>query len=53
VSAGGEGTADPVAVHAGWAAFYDLADGRITIGRRVGSRIVPEAFMLQRVDEGS
>ena len=47
---GGEGTADPGPVPAGWAADFELAEGSITIGRRMGVDIVPEPGFSQRVE---
>jgi len=45
----GESTADLGPIHAGWAVEFELTDGSVTIGRRVGTTIVPEPNVSQRV----
>ncbi len=50
VASSGESTADIGPIHAGWDLQFDLPAGTITIGRRVGTRIVAEAYVAQHVD---
>jgi len=45
----GESTADLGPIHAGWAVEFELTAGPVTIGRRVGTTIVPEPNFSQRV----
>lgn len=46
----GEATADPGPVHAGWAATFNVRNTTVTVGRRLGNEVVPEADLSQRID---